>query len=103
MRGRLVWPIGRCHMPNRTNESRAVDIDELAHVDDDPVLSESGTHPVAVRPSNENRPSYRPVARSAEEAAPPIPEDPATTRARAAFGDVLAALSQCAWRLRRHG
>ena len=90
-------------MPNSTNESRAVDIVASQPVDEeDPALSESGTHPVAVRASEPRRPSYRPVARSAEEMSAPIPEDPETSRERAALGDLLLIVNKCTSRLRRH-
>src|SRR5689334_16277019 len=90
----------RLHMSTKTNESAFGSDLEPFQEEENPALSESGTHPVAVQPCYPVRPSYRPVARSADEATPPIPEDPATSRVRSALGDVLAVVHRCASRLR---
>jgi hypothetical protein len=82
-------------MSNNSNESRAIQNDNVQPLgEDDPALSESGTHPVALRPS------YRPVARSVDEETPLIPEDAATTRVRAVISDLFAVVDKCASRLR---
>jgi hypothetical protein len=82
-------------MSNNSSETRAFGADdEQALGEEDAALNESGTHPVALRPS------YRPVAKSANEETPPIAEDVSTTQLRTVVTELLAVVDKCAARLR---